>query len=81
MWAIIFINSLLHQYYIRILQYASGENPHRNTKKIICTNMEKLNLQNVSRETLERKYFELLDIQKELRDYQHEIENVLFLPF
>lgn len=43
--------------------------------------MEKLNLQNVSRETLERKYFELLDIQKELREYQHEIENVLFLPF
>ncbi len=43
--------------------------------------MEKLNLQNVSRETLEKKYFELLDIQSELKDYQVEIENVLFLPF
>ncbi len=43
--------------------------------------MEKLNLQNVSRETLEKKYFELVEIQAELREYQHEIENVLFLPF
>jgi len=47
----------------------------------IYTNMEKLNLQNVSRETLEKKYFELLEIQSELKDYQIEIENVLFLPF
>ena len=43
--------------------------------------MEKLNLQNVSRETLEKKYFELLDIQSELKVYQIEIEKVLFLPF
>lgn len=50
-------------------------------QKFIYTNMEKLNLQNVSRETLEKKYFELLDIQSELKDYQIEIENVLFLPF
>lgn len=43
--------------------------------------MEKLNLQNVSRETLEKKYFELIEIQYQLREYQQEIENVLFLPF
>lgn len=74
----IFTFTPVFQSYIAVCKW--GESLQKY-KKIIYTNMEKLNLQNVSRETLERKYFELLDIQKELRDYQHEIENVLFLPF
>lgn len=40
-----------------------------------------LNLENVSRETLEKKYFELLEIQHQLREYQNQLEEVLFLPF
>jgi len=66
------------QLYIAVCKWGESSQKY---KKFIYTNMEKLNLQNVSRETLEKKYFELLDIQAELKDYQIEIENVLFLPF
>lgn len=47
----------------------------------ISTNDLNLDLTNVSRETLEKKYFELLEIQHQLREYQHQLEEVLFLPF
>lgn len=47
----------------------------------MITNTEILNLDNVSRETLEKKYFELLEIQYQLKEYQTQIESVLFLPF
>ena len=74
----IFIFTPEFQLYIAVSKWGKSSQKY---KKFICTNMEKLNLQNVSRETLEKKYFELLEIQSELKDYQIEIENVLFLPF
>ena len=64
-----------------ILQYASGEVPHIN-KQIIFIQMEfKLNLDNQTTEQLEKKYFELLEIQYQLKEYQTQLESVLFLPF
>ena len=50
-------------------------------KNIITTNVQPLNLEKVSRETLEKKYFELLEIQYQLKEYQTQLESVLFLPF
>jgi len=44
-----------------------------------------LNLENVSMDTLEKKYFELIEIQHQLREFQLQIEGKLFpeysLPF
>lgn len=54
---------------------------YRQMKAPISTNLQPLNLEKVSRETLEKKYFELLEIQHQLREYQHQLEEVLFLPF
>lgn len=40
-----------------------------------------LNLDNQTTEQLEKKYFELLEIQYQLKEYQTQLESVLFLPF
>lgn len=44
-----------------------------------------LDLENVSMDTLEKKYFELIEIQHQLREFQEQIECKLFpeysLPF
>lgn len=47
----------------------------------MSTNTECLNLENVSRETLEKKYVELLEIQKAINSMIDEVESKLFLPF
>ena len=44
-----------------------------------------LNLENQTIEQLEKKYFELIEIQHQLREFQEQLENKLFpeysLPF
>ena len=40
-----------------------------------------LNLDNVSIDTLEKKYIELLEIQKAINSMVDEVESKLYLPF
>ena len=42
---------------------------------------EQLNLQNVSRETLEKKYVELLEIQRTINAMVQQVEEQIYLPF
>jgi len=43
--------------------------------------METLNLQNVSRETLEKKYIQLLEIQRHINSMVQQVEAEIYLPF
>lgn len=52
-----------------------------NTKKTISINTEYLNLDNVSRETLEIKLDELYKIKENIDSYILQIESKLYLPF
>lgn len=52
-----------------------------NTEKIMSMNTQYLNLENVSRETLEKKYVELLEIQRHINTMVQQVEAEIYLPF
>ena len=50
-------------------------------KTTISTNDLTLDLTNVSRETLEKKYIKLLEIQRSINTMVQQVEAEIFLPF
>lgn len=57
------------------------EKIYTQMENTIYTNGLSLDLTNVSRETLEKKYVELLEIQRHINTMVQQVEAEIYLPF